>query len=668
MSFDPNRAVYIDFETFPIGARPGAYPPVPAGLAIDIPGEKPTYYAWGHPLGGNTHTYEQARQALLRAYRSGLPLVYHHAKFDIEVTEEHFKLPRLKKSRYHDTMPMLFLIDPRADSYGLKQSAKTYLGWEPEERDAVEDWLIENQPVPGRKLSPAMKKDGKSNPDYAGAFIVYAPVKLVAPYALGDLKRTKALAKYCVKELRDRSMLEAYDRERDVLLVLLDREGDGVRVDEPRLARDVRHHSDEKEAIETWLRKRLGCSADINFDASAEVVDALLSAKLATKESLGVTPTGKVQTNKEALDRGVTDATVLSMMRYRAQLKTCLSTFMAPWLATAQNSDGLIYTQWHSTRHDHNDDLAGTRTGRLSSTPNFQNVPTNFKPHFYEDAMLIVNTLTRGTKEYKAALAFAKSRPRRPIPLSPMPIVRSYITPWADDDVLTGRDFAGQEFRIFAHYEDGVLKEGYLADPWMDPHAYVAGVILQLAGIDMPRKKVKNIGFGVLYGMGLEKLALSLESDIETAKQMKGYYYQALPNINNITDLIKARVREDRPIRTYGGREYYVEEPKWVDGRYRDYTYKLLNVLIQGSAADCTKIAFLNFERTRALDWRLILNVHDELVVSAPRKQMHEAMECLRIAMESVQFDVPMLSEGEWSDKNWAAMEVYDEKGQRKAA
>ena len=66
---------------------------------------------------------------------------------------------------------------------------------------------------------------------------------------------------------------------------------------------------------------------------------------------------------------------------------------------------------------------------------------------------------------------------------------------------------------------------------------------------------------------------------------------------------------------------------------------------------------------THENQWKILLQVHDEIVISAPREQMHAAMKCLKDAMESLEFDVPMLSEGEWSACNWAEMQDYDVKG-----
>jgi DNA polymerase I-like protein with 3'-5' exonuclease and polymerase domains len=93
------------------------------------------------------------------------------------------------------------------------------------------------------------------------------------------------------------------------------------------------------------------------------------------------------------------------------------------------------------------------------------------------------------------------------------------------------------------------------------------------------------------------------------------------------------------------------------------FDYKLVNYLVQGSSADCTKEAVLAYMLVKPDTHRLLLSVHDELLVSVPRREVKRGMECLRTAMEGVKFDLPMLSEGSVSETNWAELRPYDKKG-----
>ena len=150
---------------------------------------------------------------------------------------------------------------------------------------------------------------------------------------------------------------------------------------------------------------------------------------------------------------------------------------------------------------------------------------------------------------------------------------------------------------------------------------------------------------------------------VEEARALKSAILALYPGLKGMYAETRIRAQLNKPIRTWGGREYYCEPSRIVEGRIRDFAYKLPNALIQGSAADCTKEAIIAFWSARQSDWHLLLSVHDELVVSVPRPDIVPAMECLRQAMEGVAFDVPMLSEGTVSLTNWNCLKPYDKKG-----
>jgi DNA polymerase I-like protein with 3'-5' exonuclease and polymerase domains len=86
-------------------------------------------------------------------------------------------------------------------------------------------------------------------------------------------------------------------------------------------------------------------------------------------------------------------------------------------------------------------------------------------------------------------------------------------------------------------------------------------------------------------------------------------------------------------------------------------------VLIQGSAADCTKQAIIDYHAAKHKDAKIVLNVHDQITVSVPKKILKTEMETLRVAMEAIPFDVPMLSEGAISSTNWDELKDFDKKG-----
>ena len=634
----------IDFETHGAKGRPD-YPPKPIGVSIKRFGKKAKYYAFGH-IEGNNCTFSEAKEAVRKAYRTKDGVLFQNAKFDIDVAEEWFGLELPEWQRIHDTMILLYLFDPHQRNIGLKESAERILLWPPDEQDEVCDWLLENQPVEGVKISKS-----KNSPNYFMNYLYYASGKLVGKYANGDVDRTEALFVELYKEVViDRDMLEPYDRERQLIPILLDMERQGVPVDRKRLDADIEMYEFWQLKIDLWITKKLG--REININSGAQLVPAMIEAGLADPSKMPLTKTGKISTAKDSLLKGVTDHQFLAVMNYRTQLNTCLNTFMWPWSITAEKSKGLIYTTWNSVKAPKGDKSQGTRTGRLSSTPNFQNIPNQFKPYFKADV--------KG-REAKRKLP---SCPFKGLP--PLPKVRSYVIPFKGH-TLVDRDYSQQEIRILGHYDGGSLMTQYNENPWMDAHDRAQNE-LAMKGKHYDRKPVKNTNFGIIYGMGNGLLAQSNDMTVEDAKKLKKAILDLYPGVKYMMQEMKRRAKCNEPIRTWGGRVYYCEPAKIVDGRLREFDYKMLNVLIQGSAADCTKEALIRFYKVKKPEWKVILNVHDQLTLSVPHKDVKEAMEVLRREMESIDMDVPMLSEGSVSRTNWSELIDYDVKGRVVAA
>jgi DNA polymerase-1 len=151
-------------------------------------------------------------------------------------------------------------------------------------------------------------------------------------------------------------------------------------------------------------------------------------------------------------------------------------------------------------------------------------------------------------------------------------------------------------------------------------------------------------GFSIIYGSGVTGLAQQLHQSREAAFTIKNSYLKAFPSVKTLMDMVSKRGRTGQPIRTWGGRIYYVEPPKVVDGRIMDFAYKLLNYLIQGSAADHTKEAINDWEDMRTWDSLFLATVHDEINLSVPEIAWRDHMHVLRDAMDRDRFDVPIRS------------------------
>ena len=610
-----------------------------------MPGKKAKYWAWGHPTKNNC-TISQAVDALTKVWGHKDGLLFQNGKFDVDVADVHLGLSVPPWDKIHDTMFLLFLNDPHdihRTFFSLKPSSEILLGMPPEEQDAVGDWLMANQPVPGVKISRS-----KNSEHFFGAYISYAPGDLVGKYANGDTERTEALFNLLWnKVVVENKMAEAYDRERRLMPVLLQMERQGLPVNLPRLRKDVKEYNEARSRVDAWLYKCLKEKPEtLNLDSGDQLVPAMVAVKKCDTSLMPVTAGGKISTAKDSLLIGVTDKVLLAMLKYRTQLNTCLNTFMQPWLRIAELSGGLIYTNWNQVKAPRGDKSAGTRTGRLSSSPNFQNMAKEFKAIW---------------KQEETDLKKAKSLPKCPIVLPKLPKVRSYIVPFKGE-IFIDRDYSQQEPRILAHFDGGSMLDKYSENPWIDFHDY-AKEELDAVGKVYARKQVKGVNLGLIYGMGNGLLAEKNEMTVVEATELKKAILQLYPGLKDMYKDMKRRMQANEPIRTWGGREYYCEPPKLVKGRIRHYDYKMVNVLIQGSAADCTKEACIRFNDVRKPEWRLVLQVHDQLTVSVPPKDVKVAMEVLRKVMEEIKFDVPMLSEGSTSKTNWDELIDYDKKG-----
>lgn len=940
----------VDFETFGITPRPD-YPPKPVGVSIKQWGKKPRYYSWGHPEKNNC-TLTQAKAALKKIWNNSEGLLFQNGKFDVDVADVHMGLSIPKWDKIHDTMFLLFLDDPHQIKLDLKSSAHRLLNLPPDEQDDVRDWLLDNQPIPGVKLSKSEKSD-----NYWGAYIAYAPGDLVGRYANGDTDRTEKLFKFLWPETRDRDMLVAYDRERKLMLHLLDMERQGIPTAHNRLKQDVKKYCAWRDKINDWVIKRLKADPEINLDSGAQLMSAMIEANKVDEGELLLTATGKYQTNKGALLHAVTDKVLLGVLKYRAQLNTCLNTFMIPWLETSNKSGGFIFTTWNQVKNPHKDGNVGARTGRLSSTPNFQNIPNVFDNIFYhhdpkskpklpkspwddlpnlpkvrsyvvpfkghvfidrdycfgpgtevltkrgfiefselkvgedlvaqwdsgkityeipndyqaihyegnlvnivgerstdllvtpnhqcllerskqtifiradeypcgsgykqihgglylgkfkieESALHFIAALQADATVKSSSIAWGlkkkrkitrlhnilnsldipywvtkpKSKPgfevtyvklenipdwcNNLIELSTKTFSRSILeaaphlrlsflrelawwdgrrqmingveknwsyfnTNQANTDLIqematitglragsntstlkSGKLFTSvnmrtnyltwtqtykvsnvkyngpvycvtmpkgtvivrrngrvmvtgnsqQEPRILAHFDGGDLMDRYNEEPWTDFHDF-AKTELEKVGKFYERKPVKNINLGLIYGMGVPLLAEKNGMPVDETKVLKTAIMALYPGLKEMYKEMKVRARNNEPIRTWGGREYYCEPPKLIKGRIRTFDYKMVNVLIQGSAADCTKEAIIRFCEVKKKTWLVVLNVHDQITVSVPRAEWKQAMPVLKECMEGVSFDVPLLTEGTVSKTNWDELVDYDKKG-----
>lgn len=649
------KPITLDYESTPIGDAPEDRVPEPVSFSLQTPDMRaPRFWAWGHKTGGNNCTKAEAAKVLKTAYKQvtpQTPLLCHNAAFDTAVSELHFDLPVPNYTAFHDTLFLLFLDDPHQRELGLKPSAERLLGLAPEERDAVKIWLLEHKKQLEIDFPEIKNYGGKFNeetgevekggikPSTAGAFIAYAPGNIVAPYANGDVSRTLKLFHLLYNKVcQERGMAAPYERERRVMEIFARNSREGIRLDRPKLARDAEIYEKAQEKCDIWLRKALK-SPGLDFSKDRQVADALDDSGQITEWTL--TPTGEKSIAKKNMKLSMfRDRKVAAAYSYRQKCATMLETFIRPWHKYSR-FDGRMRTTWNQVRQaGSGGGTSGTRTGRPSSkSPNFLNMPKPVEDN--ADRGFIMPTHIAG--------------------LPDLPSIREYILPDEKDHVIIRRDFNQQELRILAHYEDGDLLQSYLKNPLLDVHDYVRQAILELLGLDLGRSITKQLNFGYIYGMGIPALAMRLEKELEEVKKLRKAQMSAVPGLKDLDDGLKGLGRSGQYIQTWGGRQYYVEPARVINGILRSFEYKLLNYLIQGSAADVTKESIIRYDAMRR-DGRFILTVYDENVISVPKKLAKQEALILREAMMSIELDVPLMSDAEIGPNYGAVVDLKEPK------
>lgn len=613
----------FDFETEAIVGNPVFNPPKPVGVSIKFDDEGSRYYAWGHPTKNNC-TMEQGFAALREALRRCPQWLAHNAPFEAAILRKYWKMRKGNPLNFHDTQYLVFFYDPYAMTLALKPSTERILGIAPDEQDELKTWILRN--VPGIK------------PSEWGAHICKAPGDLVGKYAgnsaitgvPGDTDRTKMLFDHCHAYVVENGMEEAYHRELKLAPIMSESTLRGTRVDVKKLEEDTLVYDAAQKKTEEYIFSQLG---EFNIDSDAEFAGALDRAGQVTEWVL--TPTGRRSTARKNLVGRVRDPELLTAISYRGVLNTCLTTFARPWLTTVHKTGGRVHPQWNQVRGDRgaDGDLSGTRTGRMSCRdPNMQNISTEFEG-------LVIPSFIQGT-----------------IPpwMTEVPYMRKYMLP-EEGHMWIKRDFSAQEMRIMAHFAEGRLFDAFREDPTTDPHVAVQKMIKELVNIDLPRKYVKITGFGIMYGRGIPNLSAALGVPVEEGKAVRDAYFSALPEVRQLSYATRDAGKRGTGIRTWGGRVYFRE----VDTKNgRDLSYKLLNYLIQGSAADQTKESQIDWHAAKDADTHLLAPVHDEINISAPIENAPAAMKTLRLAMDADRFDVPFRSEG-YMGRNWSDIEAY---------
>ena len=378
------------------------------------------------------------------------------------------------------------------------------------------------------------------------------------------------------------------DFEQPLVPVLLRMERRGVLIDREMLRRQGVELAKRAEELKTAAHAEAG--TEFNVD-SPKQLQQILYEKM-NLPVLRKTPTGQPSTAEDVLEQLAESFTLPQLILDYRSIAKLRSTY-ADKLPTQVNPDtGRVHTSYHQ---------AVAQTGRLSSTdPNLQNIPIR-------------------TPEGRR-------------------IRQAFIAP--PGYVLLAADYSQIELRIMAHLSgDASLIAAFEAD--RDVHqataAEVFGVPLSEVSTDQ-RRSAKAINFGLIYGMSAFGLARQLGIGRNEAQQYVDLYFERYPGVKAYMDRTREGARETGYVETVFGRRLYLPEIRSRNRALQQYAERsAINAPMQGTAADLIKLAMIAVDRwceeEGRDDARLIMQVHDELVLEARTAVVDRVAEAVRGCM-----------------------------------
>ena len=387
-----------------------------------------------------------------------------------------------------------------------------------------------------------------------------------------------------------------YDIEIPLAKVLADMEIYGFKIDIDGIIRFGEELTETAEALKMRIYSLAGEEFNIN---SPKQLGEVLFEKMGLPASKK-TKTG-YSTDAETLQKLVSKHEIIEdILDYRHVTK--LKSTYAEGLVKAADGSGRIHSEFNQT---------GTATGRLSSAePNLQNIPVR----------------TEMGRRF-----------------------RKYFVPENDDYVIIDADYSQIELRLLAHISgDETMRGAFLAG--QDIHTMTAATVFGVepsAVTTELRKRAKAVNFGIVYGIGEHSLSEDLNISRAEAKRYIESYLAGFPKVSEYLNNIKATARNDGFVVTEFGRRRYIPELSATNKNVQHFGERVaMNSPIQGTAADIIKIAMIEVAdrlKLEGLDARLILQVHDELLIEAHVSCAERAEKLLVECMENaVKFSVPL--------------------------
>ncbi len=417
----------------------------------------------------------------------------------------------------------------------------------------------------------------------------------------------EALHGVLLPRLREQGMEKLYfDVELPLCRVLADMERSGFLVDGGALARFGRELSDTIDRLEQRIYAAAGQQFNIN---SPKQLGKVLF------EDLGL-PHGKKtktgwSTNADVLEKLKDHPLVADVLTYRQYAK--LKSTYADGLLKVIDPDGRIRTSFQMTV---------TATGRLSSTePNLQNIPTRTE---------------LGSKMREMFVA-------------------------APGHVLVDADYSQIELRLLAHISgDTAMQQAFLSGE--DFHTITAARVFHVPQDQVThqmRSRAKAVNFGIVYGISAFSLSQDIGVTVQEAKEYMDRYFATYTGVRQYMEQVVSQARERGYVETLWHRRRALPELKSSNFNMRSFGERVaLNMPIQGTAADIIKLAMVRVHRRLAAEGlaaRLIMQVHDELIVECPEEEAPRVEALLQQEMQGVaELSVPLLAEAH-TGRNWLA-------------
>ncbi len=496
-----------------------------------------------------------------------------------------------------DTMLAEFVLDPGSPYLGLKNLARDRLNIKMRDIEA----LIGK----GKKQITMAQADIAAAAEYASADAVVT-YRLVEPMraALDDLKLPQARQLYETLEM-------------PLIPVIAAMEMAGVLVDEDYL----RELSSELGHEQAQLTRQIYAAAgtEFNINSTQQLNEILFDRLRLSTSGLKKTKTGGFSLTAGVLEElaGRESHAILPLILAYRSLQKLLSTYIDALPLLINPQTGRVHTSFNQT---------GTVTGRLSSSaPNLQNIPIR-------------------TEEGRR-------------------VRRAFIAP--PGYLLLSVDYSQIELRILAHYSaDETLRQAFIEG--QDIHRTTAARVNNIAPEAVTyeqRRMAKAINFGLMYGMGAFRLARDTDLTLSEAEAFITAYFKNFPGVKDYLETTKDFARQNGYVQTLFGRRRYFPELTRDDINQNQRARaerEAINMPIQGTAADILKQAMIDLH-ARLADAhpkaRILLQVHDELVLEAPEDEI-EAVRAL--VVETMQaagdmLDVPIVADAA-QGPNWAAL------------